>query len=577
MMSDQKIFDNWAEAVIYDRKIRKTMTRVEYANLVDLTPSLIQGAENGRRMKPATMEALLPLVGDLLPVSLGGKVGEQPQEPAETPSPVESIDSLSDHERARVWLQSRYSRVMERLKNKPAPPFGLPGSGGTPDTCMASEFQAWAAWLDQVEAHLGPDTEIEQSFVPVWLFDDEDEDDQDHEVLVLDPEPILGDLEVQLAQSIELARNGAAPVDPVAAPRMGDVIEGPWQQLDPPQRGRRLPDRLTLDPAMRYVTNGELQTWSDCRRRWWLEYYLKVASGPRSVTGAAALGTRVHAALAVFYVPEGEDAGDPFAELEWSLADDRRYLESVNAPPARVKELEAEHEFAKIIVEGYLEWLQETGADRDYQVISTEHGLAVNPGFPGLENVRILSKEDSRFFRGIDGAVLFIDHKVVQSFEQLSGWATLNRQFIHYGLIEFLMLAEKQSADIGSIEEREIKRTDGAILNMLRKVKRSATAKPPYYHRHLIRYNTETFRSYWRQILGTVREITATIERLDNGADHQEHCPPRPTSDCSWKCQFFAVCSSFDDGSDAKRLVAETMVSVNPLERYDPDLAKFVQ
>lgn len=572
-MTDQKIFDNWAEAVIYDRKIRKTMTRPEYANLVDLTPSLIQGAENGRKVKAATKEALLPLVGDLLPISLGGKVGDQPQAPAEAPSPVESITSLSDHERARVWLQSRYSRVMERLQNKPAPPFGLPGSGGTPDTCMASEFQAWASWLDQVEAHLGPDTEIEQLWVPVDPFED-DEDYHGHEVIVLDADPILGDLEVQLAQSIELARNGAVPV---AAPRLGEVIEGPWQQLDPPQRGRRLPDKLTLDSQLDYYTNSALQTWSDCRRRWWLEHYLKVASGPQARTGAAALGTRVHAALAVLYVPEGEEPGDPFAELEWCLADDRRYLESVNAPPARVKELEAEHEFAKIIVEGYLEWLQETGADRDYQVISTEHGLAVNPGFPGLENVRILSKEDSRFFRGIDGAVLFIDHKVVQSFDHLATWAHLNRQFIHYGLIEFLMLAEKQAADIGTIDEHEIKRTDGAILNMLRKVKRSATAKPPYYHRHLIRYNTETFRSYWRQILGTIQEIIATIEKLDNGADHHQVCPPRPTSDCSWKCQFFAACSSFDDGSDAQRLVAETMVKVNPLERYDPELAKFVE
>lgn len=613
------IYDNWPDAVKHDRKTRKKLTRQEYADLTGLTPGLIQGAEGGRRMKPTTIEKLLPVMGDLLSESLGGTAGEPVDEPiadASYPNPVDRIESLTDLEQVRGWLTGRFNRAMDRLNGKPAPPIGTPSfdTGQTPATCQPSDFQAWDGWLTAVEEHLGPDTEAQAIWwAPTDPYDEDDE--RDDEVVVASlvgfyapvnatPEqlpPVVdggaySDLEAQLQQSVERARNGP-PVEsamavssvpdgqredmehPVRAERLkvGEVVQGPWQALDPPQPGRAEPDKLVLEEGLSYFTNSAMQTFQDCRRRWWLEYYKKLSSGPRSVTGATALGTRVHQALAVLYVPDGEDSGDPFGELAWTVADDRRYLESINAPAPRFKELEAEHDFASIIIEGYLEWLQETGADRDFQVISSERGLVVNPGFPGLENVRLLSKEDTRLLRNIDNAVLFIDHKTVQSFEQLASWAHMNRQMIHYGLVEFLLLAEKQHANIGTIDEREIRRTDGAILNMLRKVKRTATAKPPFYHRHQIRYNIETFRSYWRQIFGTVREMIEVSAKLDAGAEHHEVCPPRPTQDCSWKCQFFAQCSMFDDGSDIERMVRETFVIVDPLQRYDTEVSRFVE
>lgn len=632
-MTDQTIFDNWPDAVKHDRKDRKKLTRQEYADLTGLTSGIIQGAEGGRRMKASTIEKLLPVMGDLLPESLGGTAGDGTDDRGHTiidqpVSPVDRIESLNDLEQVRSWLSGRFNRIMERLGSKPAPPIGMPGNGtDPPSVCQPSEFQAWADWLDAVDAHLGPDTETQVVWwVPTDPYDEDDERDDELVVFTL-PEgwastelsgstittensgavsvqqfpPVIeggaySDLEAQLQESVERARNGPAVENamavssvpdgqredmepPVRAERLkvGEVVQGPWQALDPPQPGRAEPDKLVLEQGLDYFTNSAMQTFQDCRRRWWLEYYKKLSSGPRSVTGAAALGTRVHQALAVIYVPEGEDAGDPFGELAWTVADDRRYLESINAPAPKFKELEAEHDFASIIIEGYLEWLQDTGADRDFQVISSERGLVVNPGFPGLENVRLLSKEDTRLLRSIDNAVLFIDHKMVQSFEQLASWAHMNRQMIHYGLVEFLLLAEKQHATIGTIDEREIRRTDGAILNMLRKVKRTATAKPPFYHRHQIRYNMETFRSYWRQVFGTIREMIEVSAKLDSGAEHHEVCPPRPTQDCSWKCQFFTQCSMFDDGSDIDRMMQEVFVTVDPLKRYDTEVARFVE
>ena len=49
------------------------------------------------------------------------------------------------------------------------------------------------------------------------------------------------------------------------------------------------------------LSNSELQTFKDCRRRWWLNYYRRLQPKQKDMTGALALGTRIHAALDAHY------------------------------------------------------------------------------------------------------------------------------------------------------------------------------------------------------------------------------------------------------------------------------------
>jgi hypothetical protein len=44
---------------------------------------------------------------------------------------------------------------------------------------------------------------------------------------------------------------------------------------------------------------------------------------------------------------------------------------------------------------------------------------------------------------------------------------------------------------------------------------------------------------------------------LDEGQDHHYVAYPRPSRDCKWKCNFFAVCPLFDDGSAAEHAITE--------------------
>jgi hypothetical protein len=45
------------------------------------------------------------------------------------------------------------------------------------------------------------------------------------------------------------------------------------------------------------LSNSEIQTFKDCRRRWWLTYYRSLKPRNQDFTGALALGSRIHAAL----------------------------------------------------------------------------------------------------------------------------------------------------------------------------------------------------------------------------------------------------------------------------------------
>ena len=74
------------------------------------------------------------------------------------------------------------------------------------------------------------------------------------------------------------------------------------------------------------ISNSEIQTFKDCRRRWWLSYYRRLQPKTQQMTGALALGSRVHEALDMYY-GKGIPLLDAHAEL---VAKDKLILEVVS-------------------------------------------------------------------------------------------------------------------------------------------------------------------------------------------------------------------------------------------------------
>ena len=294
------------------------------------------------------------------------------------------------------------------------------------------------------------------------------------------------------------------------------------------------------------ISNSEIQTFKDCRRKWWLNYYRRLQPHTTNFTGALALGSRVHAALDAYYSTD-----TPLLEAHATLvAQDKQLLiESFRD----TMELDSEAELGRIMLEGYLQWVDENGIDAELEMISTEEIISM-PMFDGA--VELQGKLDMRVRRKADGVRMFRDFKTVGgSFTEFGAMAHMNEQILTYMILE-------------AAQNKEGERSEGGIFTLLKKVKRTANAKPPFYEQMEVRHNTFALRSFWNRIHGTVLNMMQVRKALDEGADHHFVSYPRPSRDCKWKCQFFAICPLFDDGSAAEHAISELYKVDDPYEYY---------
>jgi len=297
------------------------------------------------------------------------------------------------------------------------------------------------------------------------------------------------------------------------------------------------------------LSNSELQTFKDCRRKWWLAYYRRLQPKFRDKTGALAFGSRIHAALDDHYAN-----GTPLLEAHSKLviADKEILL----AEFLDVSNLEAEAEMGRIMLEGYEQWVSEEGIDAELEMISTEETI-IAPLFNG--EVELQGKLDMRVRRKVDGVRMFRDFKTVGgSLADFGNLAHMNEQVMTY------MLLEATKAD-------EEHRSDGGLFTLLKKVKRTATARPPFYDQVEVHHNVFTMRSFWNRIHGTIADLMNVRRALDTGSDHSFVAYPTPSRDCKWKCQFFAICPMFDDGSAAEQALSDSYEEADPYAYYETD------
>ena len=298
------------------------------------------------------------------------------------------------------------------------------------------------------------------------------------------------------------------------------------------------------------LSNSEIQTYKDCRRKWWLSYYRRMQPRQKTYTGPLALGTRIHAALDEYYA-QGVPLLVAHAEL---VAADRLTLESDSRDSSS---LDAEADLGRIMLEGYLQWVEDEGIDSELEIVSTEEKISV-PLFNG--EVELQGKLDMRVRRKIDGVRMFRDFKTVGgSLSDFANLAPMNEQVLTYMLLE-------------SMKEGEENRSEGGIFTMLKKVKRTAKATPPFYDQIEVRHNIFTMRSFWNRIHGVITDLMRTRKALDDGEAASLVAYPSPSRDCKWKCQFFSICTMFDDGSSAEQALTEMFEERDPYAYYNSDL-----
>jgi hypothetical protein len=212
------------------------------------------------------------------------------------------------------------------------------------------------------------------------------------------------------------------------------------------------------------------------------------------------------------------------------------------------------------MLEGYLEWMDEEGIDSNLEKISNEEIITM-PLFDG--EVVLQGKLDMRVRRKNDGVRMFRDFKTVGgSFADFANQAQMNEQILTY-----MMLETAQNKEPGE-------RSEGGIFTMLKKVKRTANARPPFYEQIEVRHNIFTMRAFWQRIHGTISDLMNVKKALDAGSDPNFVAYPSPSKDCKWKCQFYSICPMIDDGSAAEAAIEQMYEVSDPYGYYGKDEEK---
>lgn len=300
------------------------------------------------------------------------------------------------------------------------------------------------------------------------------------------------------------------------------------------------------------LSNSEMQAYQRCRRKWWLDTYRGLEKRADDEAGSPfSIGNLIHDSLACYYDPTAK--GDPVAFVKAAIAAD------LEKSPTQYDALIKEQELCVLMIEGYMEWLAETGEDQDLEILGVET-IAEAKLYDGAH---LISKLDAPVRRISDGMRLSLEHKSVASLTAPLPLLKLDQQLLSEHLVRFLHLIEQ-----GATPDEAITNCSGILYNMLRKVKRTAAAKPPFYGREDITHNIYELRNHWKHVVQVAQSIQATRAILDTGADHHTVVPPTPRRECTWDCEFFKVCIMADDGSDFEGAVEALYQKGDPLQRY---------
>lgn len=302
------------------------------------------------------------------------------------------------------------------------------------------------------------------------------------------------------------------------------------------------------------VSNSEVQTWKSCRRKWYLSYYACLGPRREEKHGPRALGTRVHTCLEAYYVQQLPGALPPDFVDPIALHDDLVRLDLMEYPE-QAEQITKDAQLSRIMLEGYFEWLEESGSDAGMEIIAAEEEVRHEVTLPTGTPVIIRGKLDLRARQEHDDSVVFLDHKTVGDFTTPTKTIHLDEQLPMYELL--LKLTHPGE------------KIDGGVYNMIRKVKRSQQAKPPFYMRFEIRHSREEIQTFYLRLMEALEDIEIMRHRLDEGADPNVVCYPTPTRDCSWKCDFYHVCPLMNRPSDKPEQFLEVAFQkIDPYARY---------
>lgn len=279
-------------------------------------------------------------------------------------------------------------------------------------------------------------------------------------------------------------------------------------------------------PEVRY---SEIKRFKRCRRSWMNGYFLGLRQPEFSGEHAPKLkrdaGTLVHRDLEAYYNGETSAPGEYLRTAERVTSDNPEYA----------ADWVATYALAQIMLDGFGEWLEEEGHDVGEETWGTE--VEVKYRVDTEEGPCLLVCHIDRIVKDtLFDRIIIDDTKTVDTLEK-GGQFAVEEQLLTYALVAS---GDPERGGLG-LTVSECRHT------MLRRVKRTARAKPPFYGRESIYPSTDQIHSTFLSTQAVLTEILQARQNLAAGLPHQAVAYPNSHRDCSWDCDFLPICQAHDE------------------------------
>ncbi|MGV1079706.1 MAG: PD-(D/E)XK nuclease family protein [Candidatus Nanopelagicales bacterium] len=298
---------------------------------------------------------------------------------------------------------------------------------------------------------------------------------------------------------------------------------------------------------------SSIQRFAVCPRQWYLAEVRRLGPVMDKRTGALGFGGRIHTAL------EAWASGQIQAPVAmWDTLMSREYVLASERGGFGLDELDKENALGWAMLDGFMDWWETEGEDEEFEVIGVEtrHAEELLVDTPQGEEVAVwvYGKLDRRLRNRETGQLWVADWKTTAYLQEAA------KQGVEQSPQPRIYAALLRQEDAPVV---------GIRYTFLRKVLRTAKARPPYYFNYdlqLPQYNVDHHLSRVRAFAG---QMVDTAMRIGHGVDHEFAAPFNVGWHCK-SCPFNTACYLMQTtGMEAAEdYLTDNFHEVDPLERY---------
>jgi len=299
---------------------------------------------------------------------------------------------------------------------------------------------------------------------------------------------------------------------------------------------------------------SDMQRFMSCPRSWYFGTYRRLRRRDEPPVGPLPFGARIHTALELWE----EDEGRTDIKIIW---DTLMMYEYEKAAGGFTDGLDKENKLGRAMLEGYAEWSTSEAADWETLGIEAQLKEVVTLEVDGVVvDILVRGKLDRRSRRLSDGAIFINDYKTVGNFGEPT---ILGLEMSPQGRLYMLLEASSDRNDPW---------VAGIVYTLLRKVLRTAAAKPPFYKRLVIPISHMDLMAYRFRLIGILNNMIRAKRDLDSGMDHRIATPFHPSWQCA-TCPFKLPCAEYQatGKAAAENMLEDLYVVGDPFERYTDD------